>query len=336
MTMTRNPSNEHRWAVVDDDAGERIDSLLASRLSDVSRAQIQRAAKAGALLVDGQPVRVSHRVSPGEVLEVSLIRPHDDTLAPAAEDIPLNVVYEDEAVIVINKPAGMVVHPAAGNWSGTLVNALLGRGAVAPASGGSTNRPGIVHRLDKGTSGLLICARTESAHRKLSEQLKSHTLARIYLAVAWGHMKTDTATFEGAIGRSQKNRKKMAVLREGREARTHVRVVERLELADLLEITLETGRTHQIRVHLSHAGHPVVGDTDYNGGIDHLAGIDPSLRLLGRRMLTAIGRPALHAYRIRFVHPVDGLPRQFEAAPPADFTALVDSAVPKARQVRTG
>lgn len=324
--MKETAPERHELTVEPTDAGARIDTYLAARLQDISRAQIQRAAKAGALLVDGSQVKVSHRVSPGERIEVTLVRPHDETLPPRPENIPLDVVYEDDAVLVINKPAGMVVHPAVGNWSGTLVNALLGRQAITEAASGSGQRPGIVHRLDKGTSGLLICARTELAHRRLSDQLKDHTLARVYLAVAWGHIRGEQAVFEGAIGRSTKDRKKMAVLRDGRAAHTQVRVLERLELADLLEVTIETGRTHQIRVHLSHAGHPVVGDTDYGGGSSHLLGVDPSLRLLARRMLAAIGRPALHAHRIRFLHPGTAQLREFEAPPPPDFSGLIQVA----------
>ena len=306
------------------DAGERIDRYVASRVPDVSRAQIQRAAKAGVLNVEGQPVKVSHRVREGEKIDVQLIRLEDPDTAPIPESIELDVVYEDDSIIVINKPAGMVVHPAAGHRTGTLVNALLGRESFTGIPQ-SFNRPGIVHRLDMGTSGLLVCARTESAHRNLANQLKDRTMSRIYLAVAWGHLKSEKTVFDQPIGRSSRDRKRMAVTPAGRDARTSATIRERFDLADLLEMSLESGRTHQIRVHLSNAGHPIVGDGDYGGGAAHLRGIDPAIRLQGRAMLKAIDRPALHAYHIRLVHPVTNEKLKFTVKPPPDFLRLVET-----------
>lgn len=322
MAAGETTPERHRVVVPAGVEGERIDKFLATHLGDVSRAQIQRAAQAGALLADGASVRVSYRVSAGETLDVTIIRPPDENEPPQPEQIPLDIVYEDEDLIVINKPAGMVVHPAAGNWSGTLVNALLGHGLNRDAAAGAIQRPGIVHRLDKGTSGLLICAKTEASHHQLADQLSHRTLSRVYLAVCWGHFRSERITLDGSIGRSPKDRKKMAVVATGRAARTYVRVMESFQLADLLEITLETGRTHQIRVHLSHAGHPIVGDVLYGGGALRLPGIDPQLRSLGRGMLGSIDRPALHAHRIRFLHPRDRRPLEFAAPPPTDFEAL--------------
>ena len=306
------------------DAGERIDRYVATRVPDVSRAQIQRAARAGVLKVEGQPVKVSYRIREGETIEVQLIRPEDPDTAPIPESIDLDVVHEDDSIIVINKPAGMVVHPAVGHRTGTLVNALLGRQTFTGVPQ-SLNRPGIVHRLDMGTSGLLVCARTESAHRNLANQLKDRTMSRIYLAVAWGHLKSETTEFAGPIGRSSRDRKKMAVTPAGREAKTSATIRERFDLADLLEISLESGRTHQIRVHLSTAGHPVVGDGDYGGGAAHLRGVDPAMRLQGRRMLKAIDRPALHAYHIKLLHPVTNEKLKFTVKPPSDFLHLVET-----------
>ena len=309
--------------IADEDAtGERVDRYLAAQLPDVSRAQIQRAAEAGTLIVDGAPVKPSHRLKEGEEIGVTLVRPPDEAAPPAAESIDLDVVFEDDALIVINKPAGMVVHPAVGHRTGTLVNALLGHG-LSLEDAADVGRPGIVHRLDKGTSGLIVCAKTESAHHQLADQLRDRSLSRTYLAVAWGHLKTEQVTFDGAIGRSSSDRKKMAVRDAGREARTHAKLRERFELAEFLELKLETGRTHQIRVHLAHAGHPIVGDSDYGGGAARLKGIDPRRRMLGRQMLACIDHPALHAFRMVFAHPKTGKPMEFEVPPPVDFKTLL-------------
>ncbi|MBD3299021.1 MAG: RluA family pseudouridine synthase, partial [candidate division Zixibacteria bacterium] len=303
--------------------GVRVDRYLTDKLADVSRAQVQRAVDAGGVLVDGVAVKSRHKVHAGEEIEITLIRPVSDAEPPAAEDIPLDVIHEDDAIIVINKSAGMVVHPAVGNRTGTLVNALLGRGLISNTAD-TGDRPGIVHRLDKGTSGLIVCAKTESAHRKLADQLRDRSLSRAYFAVTWGHLKQDRVTFSDPIGRSNSDRKKMAVTERGRDAVTHARILERYELAEFLEVRLETGRTHQIRVHLSHAGHPVIGDSDYGGGAARLKGIDPAKRLLGQKMVKSIGRPALHATRLELVHPETGQRQEFEAPPPPDFRSLLD------------
>ncbi len=311
------------FTVAADDAGKRVDQFLTQNLPDASRAQVQRAAAADAVLVKGKPVRVSYRVREGESVQIDLIRPEDTGAQPEPEQIPLDIVYSDDAIIVVNKAAGMVVHPAVGHRSGTLVNALLGSNAFSGEAMAPSDRPGIVHRLDKDTSGLLIVARTELAHRRLADQLKDRTLKRVYLAVSWGNLRVPSIGFDGAIGRSGTDRKKMSVRPDGRSARTNVKVLEQFDLADLLEVSLETGRTHQIRVHLSHAGHPVVGDAAYGGGEAHLKGILPSLRLLGRRMVETIGRPALHAQQLLFRHPVTGSPLECRIDPPADFLSLV-------------
>jgi 23S rRNA pseudouridine1911/1915/1917 synthase len=313
----------HMMTVSPADAGERIDRFVTGKIPDSSRAQIQRAAKVGALTVDGVSVKVSHKVKEGETIAVQLLRPEDPDTAPLPESIDLDIVHEDDDIIIINKPAGMVVHPAAGHRTGTIVNALLGRNSFT-GNAESVQRPGIVHRLDKGTSGLMVCARNESAHRHLAIQLRDRTMSRIYMAVAWGHFKTETTEFEGAIGRSVRDRKRMAVTESGRSAKTTAIVRERFELADLLELSLETGRTHQIRVHLTNAGHPIVSDVDYGGGAARLRGVDPARRLFGRAMLKAIDRPALHARKIRLVHPVSGEKLTFAVEPPADFNLLLD------------
>ncbi|HUU45984.1 MAG TPA: RluA family pseudouridine synthase [Acidobacteriota bacterium] len=317
---------QHRHTVTEAEAGQRVDRFLADTLDDCSRTQIQRAAAAGTLYIDGRSAKPNHRLHTDEIIEITLTRPEPTDTPPQPEAIDLDVVYEDDHLIVINKPAGMVVHPAVGNWSGTLVNALLGRGVFAAGSPvGGGQRPGIVHRLDKGTSGLLVCARTESAHRKLAEQLKERTLSRIYRAVTWGRFKDDITEIEKPVGRSLSDRKKMAVTRRGRPAKTTVRVIERFILAELVEATLATGRTHQIRVHLTKIGHPVVGDSDYSGGAARLKGIYPERRPLGRAMLATIDRPALHAYTLSLDHPATGERMSWTVEPPGDFQALLTS-----------
>jgi 23S rRNA pseudouridine1911/1915/1917 synthase len=220
--------------------------------------------------------------------------------AVSAEAIPLEVLYEDGDLVVVNKPPGMVVHPAPGHGSGTLVHALLGFGGDWSAAGGET-RPGIVHRLDKGTSGLIVAARNDASHRALAAQLSDRTLSRTYLAIVRGRVKTDAGELEGPIGRHPRERKRMAVVAGGRFARTRYQVVERRRTHTLLRCDLDTGRTHQIRVHLAAMGHPVAGDTEYGGR-------EPRLT-----------RPMLHAWRLRLRHPRTGAEMSFEVAPPLDF-----------------
>jgi 23S rRNA pseudouridine1911/1915/1917 synthase len=224
-------------------------------------------------------------------------------IAATPEAIPLEVVYEDDDLVVVNKPAGMVVHPAPGHSSGTLVHALLGRGGGWSAAGGAT-RPGIVHRLDKGTSGLIVVARNDASHRALAAQLSDRTLSRSYLAIVRGRMKDEAGELEGPIGRHPKDRKRMAVVAGGRFARTRYQVVGRRRAHTLLRCDLQTGRTHQIRVHLAALGHPVAGDAEYGGGE---AGLQ---------------RPMLHAWRLKLRHPKTRQEMSFEVAPPADFESF--------------
>ena len=234
----------------------------------------------------------------GDTVEVEI--PEAFALEAVAEEIPLDIVYEDADLAVIDKPAGMVVHPAPGHYSGTLVHALLGRGGSWSAIGGVA-RPGVVHRLDKGTSGLIVVARNDPAHRELSRQLSDRTLSRTYLAIVRGVVTDEAGELEGPIGRHPRERKRMAVVEGGRFARTRYEVVERKRTHTLLRCELDTGRTHQIRVHLAALKHPVAGDLDYGGGEPDLA------------------RPMLHAWRLRLRHPRTGEEMSFEAAPPADF-----------------
>jgi len=271
----------------------------------LSRAAAARLIKSHMVLVNGETADPSDRVSAGDVVELEI----PDAYAPlaTAEAIPLEVVYEDDDLLVINKPPGMVVHPAPGHHSGTLVHALLGRGGIWSSAGGEA-RPGIVYRLDKGTSGLIVVARNDASHRALSAQLSDRTLSRSYLAIARGRFKTDAGELEGAIGRHPKDRKRMAVVAGGRFARTRYEVVEKRSTHTLLRCDLDTGRTHQIRVHLAALGHPLAGDAEYGGGGPG----EPD-------------RPMLHAWRLRLRHPRTRAEMSFEVAPPADFEAFWNS-----------
>jgi 23S rRNA pseudouridine1911/1915/1917 synthase len=256
------------------------------------------------VLLNGKPADPADKVALGDVIDVEV--PEAFAVDPSAEPIPIEVVYEDEDIAVINKPAGMVVHPAPGHYTGTLVHALLGRGGTWSAAGG-VSRPGIVHRLDKGTSGLIVVARNDASHRALASQLERRSLSRTYLAIVRGRIKDDAGELEGPIGRHPQERKRMAVVEGGRFARTRYAVVERKGTHTLLRCELETGRTHQIRVHLAALGHPVAGDAEYGG---REAGLE---------------RPLLHAWRLRLRHPRTKAEMAFEVAPPEDFESFWSS-----------
>ena len=286
-------------------AGGRLDRVLAELDPDLSRSLAGRIARQGAALHNGRPARPSERVVAGDLLEYEV--PEPDELEPAAEPIPLTIVYADGDLVVVDKPPGMVVHPAAGHHTGTLVHALLGLGGPWSAVGGEA-RPGIVHRLDKGTSGLLIAARNDGAHRALAAQLADRRLSRTYLCVVRGEVRQDEGVLEGPIGRHPRDRLRMAVVEGGRPARTRYRVLGRRRGSTLLQCDLETGRTHQIRVHCTALGHPIVGDDLY-----------------GRRRPGEPDRPLLHAWRLRFQHPRTGEMMEFEGPPPHDLMDFWDS-----------
>ena len=279
--------------------------MLADLDPELSRSVAARLARAGGVAVNGRPVRPSEAVRAGDVLEYEP-PPAAVTLEPGPEPIALMVVHDDADLVVIDKPAGMVVHPAAGHRSGTLVHALLGLGGPWSALGGAA-RPGIVHRLDRGTSGLMLAARTDRAHRSLAAQLADRTLSRTYLAIVRGGLAGSERLLDGPIARHPRDRLRMAVVGGGRPARTRLRPIERRGGHTLVQCELETGRTHQIRVHLAAIGHPVAGDDLY-----------------GRRRPGDPERPMLHAHRLRFRHPRTGESMTFESPPPPDFTAFWD------------
>jgi 23S rRNA pseudouridine1911/1915/1917 synthase len=279
--------------------------VLADLDPDLSRSAAARLARGGLVAVNGRPRRPSDTVRAGDVVEYE--PPEPEVLEPVAEAIALAVVHDDADLVVIDKAAGMVVHPAAGHHTGTLVHALLGLGGGWSTAGGSA-RPGIVHRLDKGTSGLMLAARTDQAHRALAAQLADRTLARTYLAIARGRVTPADRVVEGPIARHPRDRLRMAVVEGGRPARTRVRAVEHRGGHTLVQCDLDTGRTHQIRVHLAALGHPVAGDELYGRGRPG----DPE-------------RPMLHAHRLRFRHPRTGESMTFESPPPPDFTAFWES-----------
>lgn len=292
-------------------AGERLDAWVAGRMAGESRSRIAQLIGEGRVRLNGEAVRKSERLSAGDVVEVEIPEPEPSAVEP--EPIPLDIVYEDGDLAVVNKPAGLVVHPAPGHRTGTLVNALLHH--MDDLSGiGGVKRPGIVHRLDKDTSGLLIVAKHDRAHRRLSAALKRRDIHRIYLAACWGHLDRDDVTADAPVGRSHRDRKRMAVVEDGRRAVTHFRRIERWVAADLVEATLESGRTHQIRVHLAHIGHPVIGDALYGAG--GAKGISGPGRVWARELERQVPRQFLHAHRLVFEHPVSGARMTFESPLP--------------------
>ncbi|POR46833.1 RluA family pseudouridine synthase [Bosea psychrotolerans] len=321
--------------VTAEQAGARLDKALALLAGEISRARLQQIVKDGGVSLNGTVATDgSRKVVEGDAL--TLIMPEAKPAAPAGQDIPLTVVFEDEHLIVIDKPAGLVVHPAGGHEDGTLVNALIAHCGESLSGIGGVRRPGIVHRLDKDTSGLLVVAKNDKAHQGLAKQFADHgrtgPLQRAYLAIVWGFPRRAHGTIEANIERSNKNREKMMVVGEerGREAITHFTVMERYPallkgreeteaLASLVECRLETGRTHQIRVHMSHLGHPLLGDQLYGSGFATKASRLPEP---ARLALAQLGRQALHAALLGFAHPATGEELLFESEPPPEFAKL--------------
>jgi 23S rRNA pseudouridine1911/1915/1917 synthase len=298
-------------------AGEspkRIDVFLANREPDLSRSALRRLIDQGRITVNEQPVKPSYKIRPGDRILVDGPKPEPAELQP--EPIPLDILYEDEALVVLNKPAGLVVHPAPGHWSGTLVNALLhhfGTPGSSLSTVGGKERPGLVHRLDKETSGVMVVAKTDQAHRALAAQFKHHTITRVYEALAWGAIKKNEGLIELAIGRDTKERKKFSArTAKPKASATQFRVLARLgRLATRVELRPRTGRTHQIRVHLASLGHPVLGDSTYGG------------RKARAVEALEVPRVMLHARTLGFLHPIGGQPMEWSAPLPPDMAAIL-------------
>ncbi len=316
--------------VAEEDAGIRLDACLARHLAELSRNRLQTLIRQGRVRVDGRTiVEPKYRVNSGEALMLDM--PEPDVAEPEPEAIPLAVVFEDDELIVIDKPAGLVVHPGPGNWSGTMVNALLHHCGDSLSGVGGVKRPGIVHRLDKDTSGLLVVAKTDRAHQGLAAQFADHgrtgPLEREYTALVWGAPMQLRGTVDADLARSAANRQKIAVTKSGgRNAITHWQVRERFgpmgaaPLAALMTCRLETGRTHQIRVHMSHIGHPLIGDADYGA---HFKTKSARLPEDIRAVVDAFPRQALHAGLLAFAHPVSGETLRFESPLPEDLAGLI-------------
>ncbi|WP_035378196.1 RluA family pseudouridine synthase [Fervidicella metallireducens] len=288
-----------------DNVGKRIDVFLNESLAEMSRSQIQKLVEEGKIKVNEKEIKSNYKVRLNDKIQIFI--PEPVKLEVKAENIDIEILYEDDYLAVVNKPQGMVVHPAAGNYTGTLVNALLAKCKTLSSINGVI-RPGIVHRIDKDTSGVLVIAKNDIAHRSLAEQIKEHSVKRIYIALTEGVIKKDAGTIETLIGRHPIERKKMAVLQKnGRHAITHFRVLERFKENTLIEARLETGRTHQIRVHMSYLGHPLVGDPVYGH----------------KRQKIKLSGQALHAKTLGFIHPYSGEYMEFSSQLPEYFEELI-------------
>lgn len=299
---------------------ERLDKFLAQEVGKLSRSQLQRLIAEEKIFVDGKPTKSHHLVQPHERIEIHI--PPRPKLEVLPEDIPLNIIYEDENLLVVNKPAGMVVHPALGNYTGTLVNALLHHCKSLSGVSGDL-RPGLVHRLDKDTSGLLVVAKDDTTHRELSSQFSEKKIEREYWAIVWGHFKERRGRIENQIGRSPSDRKKMSVIASGKPAVTNYEVLEEFDFLSLVKLKLETGRTHQIRVHLSHIGYPVFGDSIYGGRNRRLSALKPKERERAAALLEIMTRQALHAKTLGFFHPIKKEYMRFDSDLPEDMETLL-------------
>ncbi len=304
----------------------RMDRYLTNLMANTSRNRIQQAAKAECILVNGKPEKSNYRVHPNDVITILLPHPpRDFEIKP--EDIPLDVPYEDDDLIIVNKPAGMVVHPAFGNYEGTLVNALTFRFLNQKDKEGNELKPLLLHRIDKNTSGILVVAKSEIAQIKLAANFFDHSIDRKYRALVWGDFKEDEGTIVGNVGRDPRNRLVMTVFPEGdagKHAVTHYRVIERFGYVTLIECQLETGRTHQIRVHMKHIGHPLFNDEAY-GGDQIIKGTTFSkYKQFITNCFKAMPRQALHAKSLGFTHPVTGKYMLFDSEMPADFAEVLD------------
>ena len=304
----------------------RIDKYLFNRLENISRNKIQNAANAGNILVQDKPVKPNYKVKPGDIISIVLPHPpREFEIIP--ENIPINILYEDDDIIVVNKEAGMVVHPGHGNYTGTLVNALHYHLKDVPLFKKGEIRPGLVHRIDKNTSGILVIAKTEPALYHLARQFYEHTTKRLYIALVWGDFENDEGTITGNIGRSPKDRMKMYVFKDeetGKPATTHYKVIERLGYVTLIECRLETGRTHQIRVHMEYIKHPVFNDDRYGGDKIIKGTTFTKYKQFVENCFTLLPRHALHAKTLEFIHPATRKKMIFNSGLPQDMTVVID------------
>ena len=294
------------YIVSQEEKGKRLDTYIPSVDTDITRTSAQRLIEDGNILVNGKNAKVSYKIQENDKISVEIPEPKQIELK--AQDIPIEIVYEDSDIIVVNKPKGMVVHPANGNPDGTLVNAIMAICKDSLSGIGGEIRPGIVHRIDKDTSGLLIVAKNDNAHVKMSEQIKNHEVKKTYIALVRGVFKENEATIDMPIGRSTSDRKKMAINKNGKNAITHIKVLKRFDKYTLLKVNIETGRTHQIRVHLSHIGYPIVGDYTYSNG---------------KNEFDVIGQ-CLHAQKLEFKHPITQKDMCLEAELPQYFKDILD------------
>ena len=289
-----------------EEAGKRLDSYIASKKEDITRTAAQRMIEEGNILVNNKNQKVSYKVFEDDLIQIKPEEVKEIEIKP--QEIPIEIIYEDKDIIVVNKPKGMVVHPANGNPDGTLVNAIMAICKDSLSGIGGELRPGIVHRLDKDTSGLLIIAKNDKAHVNMSEQIKNHQVKKTYIALVRGVVKENEATINMPIGRSTADRKKMAVNKNGKEAITHIKVLKRYDKYTLLEVNIETGRTHQIRVHLSYIGYPIIGDYTYSNGKNEFG---------------VVGQ-CLHAKRLEFKHPITNKEMKLEASLPEYFEEIIN------------
>ena len=295
----------YKYIVKNEDKGKRLDRYVTEQNAEITRTAVQRLIDEKNILVNGKEQKVSYKVNENDVVEVEI--PEPKKIEIKAEDIPIEVIYEDSDIIVVNKPKGMVVHPGNGNVDGTLVNAIMAKCEGSLSGIGGEIRPGIVHRIDKDTSGLLIVAKNDKAHVNLSEQIKAHKVKKTYIALVRGVVRENEATIDMPIGRSKTDRKKMAVCKDGKNAITHIKVLKRWEHYTLLQVNIETGRTHQIRVHLSYIGYPIIGDYTYSNGKNEFG---------------VVGQ-CLHAQKLEFKHPTTNKIMELEAPLPEYFQEII-------------
>ena len=318
---------EHHRIVVDPGQSLiRIDKFLSDRLPNTSRSRIQNGIRDGFIKVQGLDIKSNYKVRPDDIITISLPQPpRDKEVVP--EDIKLNIVYEDDSLLVVDKPAGMVVHPAYSNWTGTLVNALVFHFQNLPELPDNEGRPGLVHRIDKDTSGLLVIAKTDLALNRLAKQFYEHSITRMYLALVWGVPENKEGTIDVMIGRSLKDRRVIVAYPDGghgKQAITHYRVMKDLRYVSLVECRLETGRTHQIRAHMKYLGHPLFNDAAYGGDKILKGTVFSKYRSFVQNCFKILPRQALHAKSLGFLHPNSNKPLHFESALPPDFTAVLD------------